>query len=305
MSWQPLLELRRAGLPEVVVHGAVAWVSGTRLIHSYGGDPPLYGRSLVKPFQMKVFARELNRVLSPEQKALSLASHNGTMEQVHIAQSILPAGDWPLLRVPESKPLSGEPVSVPSRWYHPCSGKHAAILVGCHSRGWSRDRYFWPDHPYQQAVEQVLRERLGADWKPTQGAGDGCGLPTVAMPLSQLAALFASLCRERNEDWIWRSMVDHPRLIGGAGRLDTAILEAGHGKVLAKEGADGLLGLAITHKDYPDGLGIVIKIAHGWDSAATWRIAQAVLAPLGVDLPAAPKLHRQTAHVAPEVSPGG
>ena len=31
------------------------------------------------------------------------------------------------------------------------------------------------------------------------------------------------------------------------------------GAVLAKEGADGLLGMAIQHPDYPDGLGVVIK----------------------------------------------
>ena len=38
---------------------------------------------------------------------------------------------------------------------------------------------------------------------------------------------------------------------------------------LAKEGADGLLGLSVDHPDWPDGLGIVIKIAHGWNSQAT------------------------------------
>ena len=41
-------------------------------------------------------------------------------------------------------------------------------------------------------------------------------------------------------------------------------------EILAKEGADGLLGLSVDHPDWPDGLGIVIKIAHGWNSQATW-----------------------------------
>ena len=36
--------------------------------------------------------------------------------------------------------------------------------------------------------------------------------------------------------------------------IDWIILKIGEGKVIAKEGADGLLGLAILHEDYPDGL---------------------------------------------------
>ena len=35
------------------------------------------------------------------------------------------------------------------------------------------------------------------------------------------------------------------------------MLKAGQGRVLAKEGADGLLGLAIDHPDYPRGLLVV------------------------------------------------
>ena len=53
--------------------------------------------------------------------------------------------------------------------------------------------------------------------------------------------------------------------------------------MIAKEGADGLLGLAIEHPDYPKGLGIVIKIAHGWNSL-TWYVARSVLGVLGIDL---------------------
>ena len=57
----------------------------------------------------------------------------------------------------------------------------------------------------------------------------------------------------------------------------------GGGQVVAKEGADGLLGLGVIHPDYPNGLGIVIKIAHGWNAQATWYVARAVLG-VGIDL---------------------
>ncbi|MBT5736936.1 MAG: hypothetical protein HOI28_08895, partial [Euryarchaeota archaeon] len=86
-------------------------------------------------------------------------------------------------------------------------------------------------------------------------------------------------------------------------RLDSTVLKAGEGKVIAKEGADGLLGLAIEHPDYPKGLGIVVKIAHGWNSQATWYIARAVLGVLGIKLRNPYPLHRQKAFIVPGIVP--
>ena len=81
------------------------------------------------------------------------------------------------------------------------------------------------------------------------------------------------------------------------------MLKAGEGKVIAKEGADGLLGLAIEHPDYPKGLGIVVKIAHGWNSQATWYVARAVLGVLGINLRNPYPLHRQKAFIVPGIVP--
>jgi hypothetical protein len=39
----------------------------------------------------------------------------------------------------------------------------------------------------------------------------------------------------------------------GFNRLDSTVLKACGGRVLAKEGADGLLGLSIEHPEFPDG----------------------------------------------------
>jgi hypothetical protein len=85
--------------------------------------------------------------------------------------------------------------------------------------------------------------------------------------------------------------------------LDSTILKAGEGSVIAKEGADGLLGLAIEHPDYPKGLGIVIKIAHGWNAQATWYVARAILGVLGIDLRNPYPLHRQKAFIVPGIVP--
>jgi hypothetical protein len=153
------------------------------------------------------------------------------------------------------------------------------------------------------AYLDVLRRYLGKDWTPVTVARDGCGLPTVSNTVSELSIIFAGLAKEREEDWIWDSMTTYPDLVGGFNRLDSTIIKTGAGSVVAKEGADGLLGLSIVHPDYPDGLGVTIKIAHGWNSQATWYVARAVLGVLGFELRNPYPLHRQKAFIVPGVVP--
>ena len=59
----------------------------------------------------------------------------------------------------------------------------------------------------------------------------------------------------------------------------------------------------MIHKDWPKGLGIVIKIAHGWNSQATWYISRAVLGVLGIHLRNPYPLHRQKAFIVPGIVP--
>jgi L-asparaginase II len=259
---------------------------------------------MMKPFTMKVFADVLSEC-SWKQKAISVASHNGDTEHVKAAQSLLSSSEWGLMRTPLDVPLIqfGRQVRRPRRWYHTCSGEHAAILNGCHAMGWPRVGYTLPDHPMFPAYLDVLRRTLGPDWEPLRLAKDGCGLPTVSNTVAELAQLYAQLVREKDDDWIWEAIVRHPDLVGGFNRLDSTVIKAGRGSVIAKEGADGLLGLAIEHPDYPDGLGIVVKIAHGWNSQATWYLARAILGVLGIELRNPYPLHRQKAFIVPGVVP--
>ncbi len=304
VEWEPLVDYRRNGVSETTIHGAVAWASGGAVLHSFGGNVLVYGRSMMKPLTMKVFAEDLAD-MSWRQKAISVASHNGDTEHVAAAQSVLSEQEWSLMQTPLDVPLVqfGRQVRRPRRWYHCCSGEHAAILRGCRRRGWSRVGYTLPQHPFFAAYLEVLRRTLGPDWRPVRVARDGCGLPTSSNTVSELARLYASLAAERDRDWIWEAMVRHPDLIGGFNRLDSTILKAGGGAVLAKEGADGLLGMAVVHPDYPEGLGVVIKIAHGWDPQATWYVARSVLGVLGITLRNPYPLHRQKAFIVPGVVP--
>lgn len=305
VEWEPLVDFRRNGVSETTIHGAVAWAHGNEIFHSFGGNVLCYGRSMMKPLMMKVFTDELGEELDWEQRAIAVASHNGDAAHVSAAQSILAEQDWGLMQTPLDVPLIqfGRQVRRPRRWFHTCSGEHAALLRGCQLKGWEEVGYLLPQHPFFKAYLQQVQRYLGAAWRPLRIARDGCGLPTMSNTVGELARLYAGLVRDKDQDWIWPAMFRHPDLVGGFNRLDSTILKSSAGRVMAKEGADGLLGLAIDHPDFPKGLGVVIKIAHGWNSQATWYLARAVLGVLGIELRNPYALHRQKAFLVPGVVP--
>jgi L-asparaginase len=303
-DWVQLVDYRRNGIPECTIHGSISWYAPD-LNYSYGGDVTVYGRSVLKPYQMKPISHILSDVLTWEQKAIAIASHIGDREHTDAVRGILSEDELGLMQTPHSLPLIqfGRQVRRARRIYHCCSGKHAAILKACQLNGWSRVGYTWPHHPYNVAFLEKLRDVLGKDWTPETVAKDGCGLPTYAMNVNNLAKLFQHLVTEKDYDWIWEAMVRHPDLIGGFNRLDSTIIKACGGKVIAKEGADGLLGLSIIHPDFPNGLGIMLKISHGWSSQAMWYVARYCLGVLGFQLRNPYHLERQKAYINENIIP--
>lgn len=303
-SFAPLYALDRDGISEVVVHGTVVIAEGDDVQFVRGADFLCYGRSLIKPFQMKVFARDFANGYSVEAQAVSVASHNAESFHLAAAREFLSQhgpviSDAKILTPacfalnPAVAEYSGEKTS----WNHPCSGKHAAILRGCKLRGWSLDDYLLQDHPYHRELMKSLRDALGVDWEPAHISVDGCGLPAPSLSLSEMARLFSFLGRHRCDDWIWHAMVSRPELVGGAGRIDTAIMKESGGRVLAKEGADGLLALSIEDEKYPDGLAIVIKVAHGWSPFASRILAHHLLKSFGIEINAPKAPDRQSIKV--------
>lgn len=305
VEWQPLVDYRRNGVSETTIHGAVSWVHGNKEWHSCGGSVLCYGRSMMKPLMVRVFAKELAPVTTSAQKAISVASHNGTAEHVAAAQSLLDPCEWSLMQTPLDLPLVqfGRQVRRPRRWYNNSSGQHAAVLKGCRLKGWPRVGYTLPSHPFYEAYLTQVRRFLGDGWSPLRVARDGDGFPTVSTTVTELARCYAGLAATRAEDWIWDAMNKHPDLVGGFNRLDTTVMKAAGGSVLAKEGADGLLGMGISHPDFPEGLGVVIKIAHGWNPQAAWYLARGILGVLGIELRNPYPLYKQKAFLVPHIVP--
>ena len=98
VEWEPLVDYRRNGVSETPFMALLHGVMGIEVIHSFGGNV-LYGRSMMKPFMLKSFVKELEDC-SWEQEAISVASHNGDTEHVATAQSLLAKSEWPLMMTP-------------------------------------------------------------------------------------------------------------------------------------------------------------------------------------------------------------
>ena len=77
---------------------------------------------------------------------------------------------------------------------------------------------------------------------------DGCGIPVVGMSLKGIARAFASLGgkrfslarRSEAADRICQAMAKYPEIVGGTGRLCTAVPLATKRRVLVKVGAEGV-----------------------------------------------------------------
>ena len=96
---------------------------------------------------------------------------------------------------------------------HNCSGKHAGMLAACRANGWPMHPYRDPDHPLQQRIVELVG--------PGDVAVDGCGVPTVAMPIGRMAERFTTIPTR-----IVEAMLARPELVGGSAADDTELMHA-------------------------------------------------------------------------------
>ena len=151
-----------------------------------------------------------------------------------------------------------------------CSGKHAAMLSTCVSRGWTCPDYLDPAHPLQLELARALAELAG---QGIDAVGvDGCGAPVFALSLTGLARAFLRLAdaEQGPAHAVAAAMRAHPELVGGTGRTVTRLM-AGLPGLVAKDGAEGVWAAALP------GVGAVaVKIDDGAMRAAD-RVVVAVL----------------------------
>jgi len=193
----------------------------------------------------------------------------------------------------------------PCKLFHPCFSKHMAILRACRQRAWPVRGYTELEHPFHLEVLRVLEQYIGAPAREIAFVTDGCGLPTPALSAHEMAHAFMRLAGADEGSEAGRiaaGMWTHPEWVGGPERLDTALMQANPGRVIAKEGADGLLAVGVRPSGASsNGMGILLKLAGGPSRRFSTLVLQPFLHHLGLEVPAVEAIDGQSVecHVGP------
>jgi L-asparaginase len=156
----------------------------------------------------------------------------------------------------------------PGVLHNNCSGKHAGMLFYCRKAGLDIQAYLDPRHSLQQRIVEVLKHWGQVGEIPL--AVDGCGAPVFYLPLSAMARLFAALGTQPEFLPIVRAMTGHPVIIGGEGRIDTVLMQVSQGQLLAKVGAEGVIGISRVGT----GQGLALKVADGSNEIRNLAVVQ-------------------------------
>lgn len=301
----PLVVSTRGQTIENIHYGAIAVVDTRgRVLHA-AGDPGFitFTRSALKAFQALPFFMDGGPAalgLSLDQQALMTASHSGEdfhlkavdglLERAGVSTQALQCG----CHVPYHFEAQGR-VPTPGQSFdarhHNCSGKHAGFLAYCHLHGLSRHDYLDAGHPLQRRIREQIGALLERPSESIPSGIDGCSAPNLALPLTELARLWASLATAgeglpahsrapriaRALGEMFEAMTTHPEYVSGTDRTDLHLAQAGAGDWVAKAGADGVQTLAIRSR----GLGIALKISDGHADARHIAMVE-VLRQLGV-----------------------
>ena len=259
------------------------------------GDPErlTFWRSSMKPFQALPLAEDgvveaLD--LSRPELALCCASHAGTprhvevvtglLERLGMAEDRLHCGPHPPFDDESARAVLREGAAF-TRVHNNCSGKHAGMMALALHHGWEVGGYAEPEHPVQERIRRSLRAWLDVEPSGLSWGSDGCGVPTPYLSLRQMARAFARLGRAAPAGGaagaVVGAMTAHPELVSGTGRPVTRLMEATGGRLLVKEGAEGVLCLA----GIEDGWGMALKVEDGNGRAAVPAALEA-LARLGL-----------------------
>jgi L-asparaginase II len=253
------------------------------------GDPDLlsYWRSAMKPFQALPVVADgaAERFdLDPQDLALCCASHHGTIMHVErvmamlarlgLDEEALACGPHPPFNEIAANQLFCEGVE-PGRLHNNCSGKHTGMLAVALCRGWSLDGYDEPGHPVQVRIQEELRDWLDVDPVGLTWATDGCGVPTPLISLRDMALAYARLVRSERQDVrsVVKAMTENPEYVSGPGALSTDVMKVTQGRILAKEGAEGVFCVAGCGQ----GWGAAVKVSDGNKRA----VSPALVAMLG------------------------
>jgi len=307
----------RGGTEESVHRGDIVEVdAGGRIIRALGDpDRVVNLRSCVKPLGLIALIEaggiEAFELEAPE-LAIMASSHSGedlhvrTLQAMYrrtgITQALLGCGSegMPLDALTAARLAGDGEKASPVR--HMCSGQHSVFLLLSRLRGWDPDGYWLEEHPAQVAYRSAVARAFGTTPARLRLGIDGCGIPTYAFRLQEVARAYALLADPDAVPAtdprsslapalriVRDAMLANPELVAGSrDRLDTSLMKAVPGRVVAKGGMEALRGLAILRGPRGNGVdtpasGMAIKIEDGdGHDRGTWAATVEALRQAGI-----------------------
>jgi L-asparaginase II len=273
-----IVDVSRGRAVESIHHVQGVVCSATGEEELCAGDPEIltYWRSAMKPFQaLPLFEDGVVDAfgLEPEDIAVICASHGGMRQHTERVAALLRRLGLnedhlhcgPHLPFDQATArVMGCAGRLPGRLHNNCSGKHAGMLALAIHHGWSIEGYDRLDHPVQRRIQGSLSEWIDHEPKDHHWALDGCGVPTLRMPLHEMARAYSRLVRQARTGRtapaaVVSSMTRFPELTSSPGRVPLEIMQATKGRLLAKEGAEGVLCVAALDDDW----GLAVKVEDG------------------------------------------
>ncbi len=253
----------------------------SRVVFSCGDiEDFVFYRSSAKPIQaLPTIALGLDKKygLTDEESAIFAASHMG--EDFHIAaleriaQKTGISEDMFLMK--PSSPISFRSnekrinAGLPRRkFYHNCSGKHAALILTQRELGGAPEDYWKIGARVQNVVEQAIKTL--SETEEIRLGVDGCGVPVFAVGMKHIAIAFKNLaCTDKiGDEDMERAAVSfiprmnrYPHMISGTDKLCTMLNEDEN--IVAKGGANGVYGLGLKQQR----MGLAFKVADGSEKA--------------------------------------
>jgi L-asparaginase II len=299
MNHPVMIEVTRGGVVESRHVGAAAVLGADGRVEASWGDidAPVYARSAIKPLQAipLVESGAAERFgLGDAEIALACASHNGEprhvttvrawLARVGLGEADLECGGHAPLRLPAYAAMlrSGEE---PTATYNNCSGKHAGFLTTAVHLGEPTRGYIRPEHPVQQRLRVLYGELAGIDLTQAPAGTDGCGIPTLGVPLRAMARAMARMAdpggltpaRAAAIRRIQAAMWAEPFMVAGTDRFCSRLNTLLPKRAAVKTGAEGVFCAMLPGL----GLGVALKIHDGAGRAAEVALAT-ILRRLGV-----------------------
>ena len=282
-----IIEVTRGDMVESRHRADIAIVDPDgKVVRAWGDiEPPVYGRSAIKPLQALplIESGAADRFgVSVAEIALACASHNGEARHVELVTAWLARIGCGVADLECGSHMPYREASVealiragrkPDASYNNCSGKHTGFLSTARHLGEPTAGYIRYEHPVQQRILGVLEQMAGLRLGDAPRGIDGCGIPVIGIPLGNMALAMARLAdpgkhvppaRAAAAKRILAAMASEPFLVAGTDRFCTKVMELVGSKVVLKTGAEGVYTAALPTL----GLGVAIKVEDGAGRAA-------------------------------------